>query len=348
MLAPSGGGLILYQAYGNLYAMTGRKAHLLEDKQISSVGVFDEVFSIWKAFVEIYVTWAHLEKKQTRLRTYTNISQEFLLRSWRRHHRLHVTPSQPISRRRHKISRRRQTKSLTTTATLFKLENQVQRLMGAHLAPKQPIQVNKITSSCEICSGPYDTQYYMENPEQAFIEYASSRTDEARERRLSILGTQLGKQQDYMISTNNLLWKTVSEKLDDTPTRNTAGNLKDQMNFASTDYPTKEELRGKGIKSSSKLLSPKYLSQSSIVEQNRNPSSLKCVHFVNSIIILNKEDEAKEKGNVKSNVTNNEDHEMTFESEEEFEEETKEETEEEEEDNPKHFDTSHYERIRVS
>ncbi|GKD41771.1 hypothetical protein Tco_1261978 [Tanacetum coccineum] len=47
MLAPSGGGLILYQAYGNLYAMTGRKAHLLEDKQIPSVGVF---MSIWKAF----------------------------------------------------------------------------------------------------------------------------------------------------------------------------------------------------------------------------------------------------------------------------------------------------------
>ncbi|GJX69766.1 hypothetical protein Tco_0305493 [Tanacetum coccineum] len=50
MLVPSGGGLILYQAYGNLYAMTGRKAHLLEDKQIPSVGVFDEVFSTWMAF----------------------------------------------------------------------------------------------------------------------------------------------------------------------------------------------------------------------------------------------------------------------------------------------------------
>ncbi|GKC54783.1 hypothetical protein Tco_1077528 [Tanacetum coccineum] len=50
MLAPSGGCLILYQAYGNLYAMTGRKTHLLEDKQIPSVGVFDEVFSIWNAF----------------------------------------------------------------------------------------------------------------------------------------------------------------------------------------------------------------------------------------------------------------------------------------------------------
>ncbi|GKD41821.1 hypothetical protein Tco_1262028 [Tanacetum coccineum] len=50
MLVPNGGGLILYQAYGNLYAMTGRKAQLLEDKQIPSVGVFDEVFSTWMAF----------------------------------------------------------------------------------------------------------------------------------------------------------------------------------------------------------------------------------------------------------------------------------------------------------
>ncbi|GJU83583.1 MAK10-like protein [Tanacetum coccineum] len=62
---------------------------------------------------------------------------------------------------------------------LIELKNQVQRLMEAHLAPKQHVQVNKITSSCKIFSGPHDTQYYMENPEQAFIEYASSRTDEA-------------------------------------------------------------------------------------------------------------------------------------------------------------------------
>ncbi|GJU22763.1 MAK10-like protein [Tanacetum coccineum] len=54
-----------------------------------------------------------------------------------------------------------------------------QRLMEAHLAPTQPTQVNKITTSCEICSGPHDTQYCMEDPEQAFVEYASSRTDEA-------------------------------------------------------------------------------------------------------------------------------------------------------------------------
>ncbi|GJV92768.1 hypothetical protein Tco_1540581 [Tanacetum coccineum] len=85
---------------------------------------------------------------------------------------------------------------------------------------------------------------------------------------LSSLRTQLGQEQDDMISKINLLWKTISEKLDDTPTHNTTGNPTAQMNFASTNYPIKEEPRGKGIKSSSKLLSPKYLSQSSLAEQN--------------------------------------------------------------------------------
>ncbi|GJW46861.1 hypothetical protein Tco_0078507 [Tanacetum coccineum] len=36
-----------------------------------------------------------------------------------------------------------------------------------------------ITTLCKICSGPYDTQYCMEDPEQAFVNYASSCTDEA-------------------------------------------------------------------------------------------------------------------------------------------------------------------------
>ncbi|GJT10661.1 putative reverse transcriptase domain-containing protein [Tanacetum coccineum] len=42
----------------------------------------DEVYlTFGRHLEEIHVTWAHLEKKWTRLRTYTNISQEFLLRS---------------------------------------------------------------------------------------------------------------------------------------------------------------------------------------------------------------------------------------------------------------------------
>ncbi|GKA22602.1 hypothetical protein Tco_0708564 [Tanacetum coccineum] len=67
----------------------------------------------------------------------------------------------------------------TSDRRLIELENQVQRLMEAHLAPNQPVQVNKIDSSYEICSGPHDTQYCMENPEKDFVEYASSRKDKA-------------------------------------------------------------------------------------------------------------------------------------------------------------------------
>ncbi|GKB39861.1 hypothetical protein Tco_0884803 [Tanacetum coccineum] len=45
----------------------------------------------------------------------------------------------------------------TSNRRLIELENQVQRLMEAHLAPTQPTQLNKVTTSCEICSGPHDT-----------------------------------------------------------------------------------------------------------------------------------------------------------------------------------------------
>ncbi|GJX31958.1 retrovirus-related pol polyprotein from transposon TNT 1-94 [Tanacetum coccineum] len=293
---------------------------------------------------------------------------------------------------------------------LIELENQVQCLMEAHLAQMHPAQVNKVTTSCEICSGPHDTQYCIKDPEQAFVEYASSRTnktgsrpftmnqgprsfnevvnawkeklnfnlatrpkrfpnpqngslstyssnyqtklekalvdfDSHQEKRLYILRTQLGQQQDDMISKVNLLWKTISKKLDDTPLCDTAGGPTAQMNFTSTDYHTKEELRSKGIKSPSKLHSPKYLSQSTIIEQNKKPSSPKRVHFANSVIILNKENEAEEEGSVepgKTEYTNRENANETdkeVESKKEVEEKTEGETEEEEEDDPEHFDT---------
>nr|GFA88684.1 MAK10-like protein [Tanacetum cinerariifolium] len=67
----------------------------------------------------------------------------------------------------------------TSDRRLIELENQVQRLMEAHLTPTQPTKVNKITTPCEICNGPHDNQYCMKNPEQAFFEYVSSRTNKA-------------------------------------------------------------------------------------------------------------------------------------------------------------------------
>ncbi|GJW13553.1 MAK10-like protein [Tanacetum coccineum] len=126
----------------------------------------------------------------------------------------------------------------TSDRYLIELENQVQRLMEAHLALMQPTQ------------------------------------------------------------------KTIYEKLDDTTLCDTVRGPTAQMNFTSTNYHTKEELRSKGIKSLSKLLSPKYRSQSSVIERNKNPSS--------------------------PNV---------FTSKKEVEEETEGEIKEEEDDDPEHFDT---------
>ncbi|GJR92614.1 hypothetical protein Tco_0264788, partial [Tanacetum coccineum] len=67
----------------------------------------------------------------------------------------------------------------TSDRRLIELENQVQRLMETYLALTQPTQVRKVTTSCEICSGPHDTQFCMKDPEQAFVKYASLRTDKA-------------------------------------------------------------------------------------------------------------------------------------------------------------------------
>ncbi|GJW71073.1 hypothetical protein Tco_0127990 [Tanacetum coccineum] len=65
-----------------------------------------------------------------------------------------------------------------STRCLIELENQVQRLMEAYLASTQPTQVNKITTLCEIRSGPHDTQYCMDDSKQAYVDYASSRAKE--------------------------------------------------------------------------------------------------------------------------------------------------------------------------
>ncbi|GJU58493.1 hypothetical protein Tco_1236259 [Tanacetum coccineum] len=91
----------------------------------------------------------------------------------------------------------------TSDRRLIELKNQVQCLMEAHLASTQPTQVNKITTSCEICSSPHDTQYCMEDPEQAFIEYASSCNDEAGGKWYTFK-----PEQNNLGDTYNPLWKS--------------------------------------------------------------------------------------------------------------------------------------------
>ncbi|GJT80101.1 hypothetical protein Tco_1054443 [Tanacetum coccineum] len=93
-------------------------------------------------------------------------------------------------------------------------------------------------------------------------------------------------------------------------------------------------LPSKGIKSPSKLLSPKYLSQSSLREQNRKSSSPKRVHFINIITVSRRDDKPRETGMVKPNIKGN-DHELIVKVKKECKE-----SEEEgngEEDDPKHI-----------
>jgi hypothetical protein len=69
--------------------------------------------------------------------------------------------------------------SSTPDRRIMELEDQVKFLMKSYEAPKHSSQVNKITSSCELCSGPHDTRDCMELPGTAFADYACTRTDEA-------------------------------------------------------------------------------------------------------------------------------------------------------------------------
>ncbi|GJZ33716.1 hypothetical protein Tco_0579152 [Tanacetum coccineum] len=52
-----------------------------------------------------------------------------------------------------------------------------------------------------------------------------------------VKGLKLEQQQDNMITKINILWKAISEKLDDAPIRDTEGNPAAQMTFTSTNDP---------------------------------------------------------------------------------------------------------------
>ncbi|GKE25411.1 hypothetical protein Tco_1436923 [Tanacetum coccineum] len=97
-----------------------------------------------------------------------------------------------------------------------------------------------------------------------------------------------------MFGKINLLWKNVFEKLNSVSTLENAGNPMAPKSIAAISHDEREELKKKGIKSPSKLLSLKYLSPASIKELNKYPSALKRVHFVNSIVILSTKSDTDE------------------------------------------------------
>ncbi|GKC22165.1 hypothetical protein Tco_1024315 [Tanacetum coccineum] len=107
-----------------------------------------------------------------------------------------------------------------------------------------------------------------------------------------------------MIGKINLLWKMVSEKLNNVSTTKNAGNQMAPKSIAAISHDKRKELRKKGIKSPSKLLSPKYLFPASLKELNKNPTAPKLVHFVNSIVILSSDSDTEEEDVSLANACN--------------------------------------------
>ncbi|GKC25550.1 MAK10-like protein, partial [Tanacetum coccineum] len=130
----------------------------------------------------------------------------------------------------------------TSDRRLIELKNQVQCLMETHLAPTQPTLVNKITTSCEICSGPHDTQYCMEDPERAFVEYASSRTDEAGDARLTKFEADFKRKQGEMTNKIDTMLKVITDQIAGALPSDTVKNPKLGTHPVSSarSYPTKD------------------------------------------------------------------------------------------------------------
>ncbi|GJR72317.1 hypothetical protein Tco_0084682 [Tanacetum coccineum] len=101
--------------------------------------------------------------------------------------------------------------------------------MKAHLAPTQLTQVNKVTTSCEICNGPHDTQYCMEDPEQALVEYMHPRFE-----------ADFKQQQSEMTNKIDIVLKAITDRIVGALPSNTVKNPKLSTSPVLSDrsYPT--------------------------------------------------------------------------------------------------------------
>nr|GEX64131.1 MAK10-like protein [Tanacetum cinerariifolium] len=182
----------------------------------------------------------------------------------------------------------------------------------------------------------------MENPKQAFVEYASSRNN--------IVGNR-----EFTTNQGPRNFKEAIDTWKDKPnfnwerTQTFTSPPNGLISTRSYNYPMKLEkalidfdsYQEKRLYSLRTQLGQQQQQQHDMIKLSKNPSTSKRVHFVNSIIILNKEDEDKKEGSVKSGATEYRSPETIDEIEYKVEsiEEVEEETKEEEDGDPKHFDT---------
>ncbi|GKA42732.1 MAK10-like protein [Tanacetum coccineum] len=155
----------------------------------------------------------------------------------------------------------------TSDCCLIELKNQVQCLMEAHLALMQPTQVNKVTTSCEICSGPHDTQYCMEDPEQAFVEYASSRTDK--------VGGEMTNKIDTVL-------KAITDQIAGTLPSYTVKNPKPSTSsvLSASSYPTQDPQCSNHVHGSINAITihPKHPEGSQVNRPDKGQGRIKGMH----------------------------------------------------------------------
>ncbi|GJX13304.1 RNA-directed DNA polymerase [Tanacetum coccineum] len=169
---------------------------------------------------------------------------------------------------------------------LIELENQVQRMMEVHLSQSKLVQVKKIASSCEICSGPHDTQDCMEKPKQAFVDYVSAQDN-------GMGGKPFAVGQEP--STKPPMLGKINQTLDGNQFYNNPADNTTHANVL-TSYKIKEtKPRYKEVtKSPTKLLAPKYQEHpSSLTIVEKTPPHRR-VYFANTITLVKRERESRD------------------------------------------------------
>ncbi|GJV63887.1 hypothetical protein Tco_1474715 [Tanacetum coccineum] len=105
-------------------------------------------------------------------------------------------------------------------------------------------------------TGSHDTQYCMENPEQAFVDYASSHTDEAgglvsnfmasQDANLSKFEADFKQQQSEITNKIDTVLKAITDRVTGALPSDTVKNLKLNFNstspvFSARSYPTEDQ-----------------------------------------------------------------------------------------------------------
>ncbi|GJW64094.1 hypothetical protein Tco_0115978 [Tanacetum coccineum] len=141
----------------------------------------------------------------------------------------------------------------TSDRRLIELENQVQGLMEAHLAPTQPTQVNKITTSCEIYSGPLTLNIAWKTPNKPLLnthpripikrkvsEGLVSELMTSLDARLSKFEADFKQQQSEMTNKIDTVLKAITDRIAGTLPSDMVKNpkLSATLVLSARSYPT--------------------------------------------------------------------------------------------------------------